>query len=155
MLPPYYPNQQIVLQRTFTGGIDTAAEAAQWISELQPFPKVIWLEGEIGAGKTTLMSLLLQQLGNYDNVTSPTFTLVNEYPTKAGMIYHMDWYRINNLEELLEIGAPEYFYDRPGTVIVEWPEIGSAIIPQENLLLIRIQHLKEQRSYDLTYTGLD
>lgn len=153
MLPAYYPNQQIVLQKTFTGGIDTVVEVAQWISKLQPFPEVILLEGEIGAGKTTLMSMLLQQLGNYDKVTSPTFTLVNEYQTPAGVIYHMDWYRINDLEELLEIGAPEYFYDRQGTVIVEWPEIGSAIIPKENLLLIEIEHLKNQRTYKLTYTG--
>lgn len=144
-----------MLSKTFTGDINTAVEVAQWIKALNPFPAVILLEGEIGAGKTTLMSLMLKELGNFDKVTSPTFTLVNEYRTNAGMIYHMDWYRIDSVEELMEIGVSEYFYDKPGTVIVEWPEIGREIIPDDNLLHIKITHSENKRIYELVHTTSD
>jgi len=83
---------------------------------------VIYLVGELGAGKTTLVRALLRALGYTDSVKSPTYTLVEEYTFKDFELYHFDLYRIKNSDELLNFGFEEYF--RPNTVcLIEWPEL--------------------------------
>ncbi len=87
--------------------------------------------GKMGAGKTTFIKALCRQLGATDTVNSPTFALINEYQTSLGeMIYHIDLYRINTLEELYDIGYEEYFY---GTsyLFIEWPELAEEILPED------------------------
>lgn len=133
------------------GDLESVSRVVDWIMALPKFPKTILLYGEIGAGKTTLISQLLKKLGNTEKVTSPTFTLVNEYQCTDRIIYHMDWYRVNSVEELYEIGISEYLYDKPGTAIVEWPEIGVELLPDEGVLTIKIDHLDRKRSYDLNF----
>ena len=67
--------------------------------------------GPMGAGKTTLISAIMEHLGSEDSVTSPTFALVNQYMTAAGdAVYHFDFYRINRIEEVFDMGYEEYFY---------------------------------------------
>ncbi|MGW8122397.1 tRNA (adenosine(37)-N6)-threonylcarbamoyltransferase complex ATPase subunit type 1 TsaE [Roseivirga echinicomitans] len=92
----------------------------------------IWLlMGEMGAGKTTLSKELCKQLGVVDLVQSPTFSLVNEYLTKEGKtIYHFDFYRIEDVDELANIGIEEYF-DSGRLCLIEWPEKVSELIPDE------------------------
>jgi tRNA threonylcarbamoyladenosine biosynthesis protein TsaE len=82
--------------------------------------RVWWFEGEMGAGKTTLIKALCHELGVLDTVQSPTFSLVNEYRTQAGKaIYHFDFYRIKSEEEALDLGYEEYFYSG-NYCFVEW-----------------------------------
>ncbi len=91
----------------------------------------IWLfEGEMGAGKTTLIKALCAQLGVRDNVTSPTFSLIHEYTTAAGEpIYHFDFYRIHHEEEALALDCTAYF-DSGSYCFIEWPtKIPSLIQP--------------------------
>jgi tRNA threonylcarbamoyladenosine biosynthesis protein TsaE len=84
--------------------------------------KILLLFGQMGAGKTTLVSEIVKQLGSEDHVSSPTFSIVNEYQYSGGKIFHFDLFRLKNKEELLSIGWEEYLYS--GEIcIIEWPEI--------------------------------
>ena len=88
--------------------------------------------GPMGAGKTTLIKALLQHLGAVDSGHSPSFGLVNEYHDAQGNIvaYHFDFYRIQSLEEALDIGLEDYFAsDVP--IFIEWPEKIEALLPEE------------------------
>lgn len=88
------------------------------------------IEGEMGAGKTTLIRELCKSLGVSDNVSSPTFSLVNEYKSSKGPVYHFDFYRINSLSEALDAGVEEYFYSGH-PCFIEWPDIVRAILPEK------------------------
>ena len=106
----------------------------------------IWLfEGEMGAGKTTLIKAICNQLGVKDNVASPTFALVNEYrDSNSNPVYHFDFYRINKLEEVFDFGYEEYFYKTEGICLIEWPELIEDILPIENVCKISITANKDE-----------
>ena len=92
---------------------------------------VVLFRGPIGAGKTTLISRIAAALGAEDTVTSPTFALVNQYEGEGGRrIYHFDFYRINNVEEALDLGYEEYFYSGE-LCLVEWPEKIEPLLPED------------------------
>lgn len=92
---------------------------------------VVLFRGPMGAGKTTLISRIAAALGAEDTVTSPTFALVNQYEGEGGRrIYHFDFYRINNVEEALDLGYEEYFYSGE-LCLVEWPEKIEPLLPEE------------------------
>ncbi|SDW94686.1 tRNA threonylcarbamoyladenosine biosynthesis protein TsaE [Lutibacter oricola] len=95
--------------------------------------KVILFYGEMGVGKTTLIKEIVKQLGVNDNVSSPTFSLVNEYQSNSGdTIYHFDFYRIDNEEEAMDIGIDEYFYSN-SWCLVEWPNKVENLLPLESV----------------------
>jgi tRNA threonylcarbamoyladenosine biosynthesis protein TsaE len=84
--------------------------------------RVIAFYGEMGAGKTTLIKSICKALGTNDSVTSPTYSLVNEYHTESGdSIYHFDFYRIESPDEAVDMGFDEYIYSNSFNLI-EWPE---------------------------------
>ena len=83
--------------------------------------KILLFEGEMGSGKTTLIKSLVNNMVTKDTVGSPTFSLVNEYDTERGIIYHFDLYRIENKDELLDLGFEDYL-DKGSWVFIEWPE---------------------------------
>lgn len=92
---------------------------------------VALFRGPMGAGKTTLISRIAAALGAEDTVTSPTFALVNQYEGEGGRrIYHFDFYRINNVEEALDLGYEEYFYSGE-LCLVEWPEKIEPLLPED------------------------
>ena len=92
--------------------------------------RVVLLRGGMGAGKTTLVSRIAAKLGAEDTVTSPTFALVNEYEGREGTIYHFDFYRINRVEEVFDLGYEEYFYSGE-LCFVEWPEMVEELLPDD------------------------
>ena len=99
---------------------------------------IILFEGPMGAGKTTLIKEVCRQLGVKENVSSPTFALVNEYEAAEGkLIYHFDFYRINDEREALNIGALEYF-DSGRMCLIEWPSMIPNLLP-EHYLLVNLQ----------------
>jgi len=96
---------------------------------------VVAFFGPMGAGKTTLIREIARQMGVTDNVTSPTFALINRYRTKDGNhINHFDFYRISRIEEAFDLGYEEYFYGG-GLCLVEWPERIEALLPDDTLVV--------------------
>ena len=91
--------------------------------------KTVLFYGEMGVGKTTLIKELTKQLGSDDIVSSPTFSLVNEYHSlREEKIYHFDFYRIENENEALDIGIEDYF-DEDAWCLIEWPENVKNLLP--------------------------
>jgi tRNA threonylcarbamoyladenosine biosynthesis protein TsaE len=100
--------------------------------------------GEMGAGKTTFIKELCELLHSTDVVTSPTFSLINEYhTTNDKLIFHFDFYRINNIEEAFNIGYEDYFYS-DHYCFVEWPELVEELLP-DTMLKVRIKVLDDGR----------
>lgn len=99
----------------------------------------IWaFYGEMGTGKTTFIAELIRQLNANVEASSPTFSIVNEYPTLKGKsIFHFDFYRIKEIRELLEIGIEEYI-DQAEYVFIEWPQIFEPILQYYDFLKIEL-----------------
>ena len=96
---------------------------------------LVLFKAEMGAGKTTLIKQLCRSLGVEDEISSPTFSLVNEYRTADGKsVLHFDWYRLEDEEEALEIGWDDYL-DRGDYLFLEWPEKIRNLIPQQFALI--------------------
>ncbi len=110
---------------------------------------VLLFSGEVGTGKTTLIRDLVRHMGSFSEVSSPTFSLLNEYQTEHGMIYHSDWYRVKSVEELYDAGIMEYF-NLPGLFIIEWPEVGLPNIPKP-YVHVKINHSRDARSYEIRH----
>ncbi len=105
--------------------------------------RVVLLRGGMGAGKTTLVSRIAAKLGAEDTVTSPTFALVNQYEGREGTIYHFDFYRINRVEEVFDLGYEEYFYSGE-LCFVEWPEMVEGLLP-DDAMQVRITVCDDQK----------
>lgn len=108
-----------------------------------PRPFVIFLEGDLGAGKTTLARGFLRALGQGGAVRSPTFTLLEPYDLPAGPVFHLDLYRLADAEELAYLGLRDLVGGR-SILLVEWPERGQGELPAPDLR-IRIEHLVDGR----------
>jgi len=107
--------------------------------------RVVALYGAMGAGKTTFVKALCQEMGVADVVTSPTFAIVNEYTATPSenvgweAVYHFDFYRIKRLEEVYDMGYEDYFYGG-GLCLIEWPELVEGLLPDDTLRV----HITEQ-----------
>ncbi len=103
-----------------------------------PDEKVFAFYGKMGAGKTTFIQAICRYLGTKDNITSPTFALINEYKTtKNASIFHFDFYRIKDLEEAFDLGYEDYFYSGD-YCFIEWPEMIEPLLP-ENVVEVKIE----------------
>ncbi len=122
------------------------------LSDLPKVAELVWesLNGRnvvaffapMGAGKTTLISTLMETLGSEDIVTSPTFALVNQYYTsEREPVYHFDFYRINSINEAFDMGYEEYFYSGD-LCLVEWPEKVEQLLPDDTMV-VKIEILDE------------
>jgi len=95
--------------------------------------KIIAFYGQMGSGKTTFIRALCNEMGVADTVTSPTFTLINEYRRPGSLpVYHFDFYRIKKITEVLDFGIEEYF-DSGAPCLMEWPELIEPLLPPETL----------------------
>ena len=93
---------------------------------------IILLDGDMGSGKTTLVKAIVNALGSADEVSSPTFALVNEYHTPSKKVYHFDLYRLNDEVEALDFGIEEYLSDSNAYVFIEWADIISDLLPNNS-----------------------
>lgn len=112
---------------------------------------IVALIGDLGTGKTTLTKYIGEGLGITEMITSPTFTIIQEYYSGKLPLYHFDVYRINDTEEMLELGYEEYFYG-DGITIIEWADQIMEIIP-EQAIVINIDYGKtpDERVYKCTF----
>lgn len=100
-------------------------------STICPQAKVFAFYGKMGAGKTTFIKAICEEMGVDDVITSPTFAIVNEYETsEEDTIYHFDFYRIKKIEEVYDMGYEEYFYSG-NLCFIEWPELIEDLLPED------------------------
>ncbi|MCD7972272.1 MAG: tRNA (adenosine(37)-N6)-threonylcarbamoyltransferase complex ATPase subunit type 1 TsaE [Candidatus Azobacteroides sp.] len=117
-----------------TGDIRIAAQ--QFIEQIGE-NKVFAFYGEMGAGKTTIIKAICEELGVEDVINSPTFAIVNEYQSASDkLIYHFDFYRINKVDEVYDFGYEDYFYSG-SLCFIEWPEKIDQLLP-ENCIKVGI-----------------
>jgi tRNA threonylcarbamoyladenosine biosynthesis protein TsaE len=120
----------------------TATDILTWLQQKNAL--VVALQGEMGAGKTTLAAALVKAAGGVAVASSPTFSLLNEYPTHKGTpIYHMDWYRLHDAEEALQAGLEEPLYSG-NLCLVEWPQKAIELLPP-NTIWLTIEQLSPSR----------
>lgn len=130
--------------------LDGLREVAEAVITSLDDRNVVAFCGSMGAGKTTLISAIMEHLGSTDTVTSPTFALVNQYSTAGeDMVYHFDFYRINRIEEVFDMGYEEYFYSGD-LCLIEWPELIEELLP-DNAMVVRIEVLSPTSRQFLIY----
>jgi len=113
--------------------IEEISRTAKIILSLKPSSKIFIFNGEMGSGKTTLIKAIIKELGYEGTVSSPTFSIINEY-LNGDKIYHFDFYRIKNKNELLDIGIDEYISSN-NRCFVEWPNLITDILPDKHIEL--------------------
>ncbi|AMS26660.1 hypothetical protein AEM51_06100 [Bacteroidetes bacterium UKL13-3] len=123
--------------------LDNLDDAARWIIK-ESNGRFLWcFYGEMGAGKTTLIQGICKALGITQEITSPTFSLVNEYQTASRKtIYHFDFYRIKSIDEVYDIGYEDYFYSN-NICLIEWPSNISELLLGESVFNITINKTSE------------
>lgn len=131
-------------------GLDSLDSIAAQILANNTDARVMAISGQMGAGKTTFIQALCRQLSVEDTVTSPTFSIVNEYITTSGKpVYHFDLYRLRKPSELLDIGYEDYFYSG-NYCFIEWPEVAEQFIPEDCLAInIRIDEVNDSRIFSV------
>ena len=120
------------------------SSAAKQLLEQSGDKKIFAFYGSMGAGKTTIIKAICESLGALDLVSSPTFTLVNEYKTSGGKsIFHIDFYRIKKQEEVYDFGIEEYLTG-DSYCFMEWPELIEEILPEET---VRVRISVDEREH--------
>lgn len=125
--------------------------AAQALLDFAGDQKIFLFYGHMGAGKTTFIKVLCEQLGVAEPVTSPTFSIVNEYAGTSNKIFHFDFYRLKNENEALDMGYEEYFYSG-NYCLIEWPEKIAGLLP-EHYIKVSIA-LNEQQNRLFTFESI-
>ncbi len=129
--------------------VDVLDDVAKDIISNLTESKIILFKGEMGVGKTTLIKEICKQLGVIDSMSSPTFSVVNEYKTNDNkIIYHFDLYRIKNIEECFDLGMEEYIYSN-NYCFIEWPEIALPLLPEKYYTLSIKTYTDNTRSITL------
>ena len=135
-------------QSLFTYDITEIDKVSKIIIDLTKQKNKVLFSGPVGSGKTTLIKNVMHNLGYNEHVSSPTFSVINEYVLDYKMIYHMDLYRIKKVDELYEIGFEEYL--RNGNLcLIEWPEIAIKMIDKDFIQIKLKEISKTKRSIEI------
>ena len=120
--------------------LDHIRETAREFIDNMGNRKVFAFYGKMGAGKTTFIKAVCEELGVEDVITSPTFAIINEYSGKDDTIYHFDFYRIKKLEEVYDMGYEDYFYSG-ALCFIEWPELIEEVLPED---AVKVQIIEKE-----------
>ena len=120
--------------------LDHIRETAREFIDNMGNRKVFAFYGKMGAGKTTFIKAVCEELGVEDVITSPTFAIINEYSWKDDTIYHFDFYRIKKLEEVYDMGYEDYFYSG-ALCFIEWPELIEEVLPED---AVKVQIIEKE-----------
>ncbi len=137
-----------MLSQYISTSTNDLANIANTLLKKYPNPGVFAFYGKMGAGKTTFIRELCNKLRVTDNVSSPTFAIINEYNTANGSsVFHFDFYRIKKLAEAIDLGVDDYFYSG-NYCLIEWPELIEEIIPESAIkILIEIDPENDNRTF--------
>lgn len=136
------------MEKSISVELNGLRKVSEAILEILPEDGILLFYGEMGVGKTTLIKNLCKLLQVKDEVSSPTFSLVNEYQTNHGeTLYHFDFYRIKSEEEVMDMGYEDYFYSG-SRCFVEWPEKIPNLLP-ENAIQVHIELKPNARLYKI------
>ncbi|MTI67117.1 MAG: tRNA (adenosine(37)-N6)-threonylcarbamoyltransferase complex ATPase subunit type 1 TsaE [Firmicutes bacterium] len=138
------------MQRIITNGELETKKIGYKLGSILKSGDVVCLIGDLGAGKTTLTKSITKGLEVDDYVTSPTFTLINEYEGKYP-VYHFDVYRISDVDEMYDLGYEEYLFSE-GIVIIEWANLIEEILPKERLT-IKLKRTKDLNKREINIYG--
>src|SRR5690606_31429389 len=121
-------------------------ELGEIIGKNLTLPSLIYLYGDLGAGKTHLSKGIARGLGITEDITSPTFTLINEYEENGLKLYHLDLYRLDSVNEVLDLGVEDFIDTEKTAVLIEWAEKLGKEELSANLLRINIRYEDEGRT---------
>lgn len=124
-------------------GLSDLLQVAKQLLNFASNEKVYIFEGDMGAGKTTFIKAFCKVLGVEDVVSSPTYSIVNEYESPGRSVFHFDFYRIKDIQEAYDLGYEEYFYGG-GICLIEWPERVAELLPA-HFLKVEIAIVDENR----------
>jgi len=124
-------------------GLSDLPQVAKQLLNFASNEKVYIFEGDMGAGKTTFIKAFCKVLGVEDVVSSPTYSIVNEYESPGRSVFHFDFYRIKDIQEAYDLGYEEYFYGG-GICLIEWPERVAELLPA-HFLKVEIAIVDENR----------
>ncbi|MDR0413768.1 MAG: tRNA (adenosine(37)-N6)-threonylcarbamoyltransferase complex ATPase subunit type 1 TsaE [Dysgonamonadaceae bacterium] len=132
--------------------LETIREAAGEFIRRMNGHTVFAFNGAMGAGKTTFIKALCEQLGVTDAINSPTFAIVNEYRTAAEMIYHFDFYRVDTEREAYDLGLSDYF-DSGALCFIEWPDKVASLLPEHTVFVAIVEQEDGSRTVRLSETA--
>ena len=140
-------------KKVFCGSIEELDKIVEEILDFAQDRRLWLLEGQLGSGKTTLVKSVCQSKDVIDTVTSPTFSIVNEYQTDLGeTLYHFDFFRIKDLQEAVALGLEDYL-DSGQLCLIEWPSLVQGILPEKNLQIEIEVGPDDSRTFHLTRNG--
>ncbi len=130
--------------------LEETREFAKKLSKYLKAGTVVGLMGDLGTGKTALTKMIAEELEIKEIITSPTYTIIQEYNSGIMPLYHFDVYRINSSEDMFEIGYEDYFYGK-GITIVEWADLVEDLLPKDAIVIkITYGETEEGRLYNIT-----
>ncbi len=121
-----------IFEMQFEYKLDEIDKIAEHV--MKQLNSVVVFYGGLGAGKTTLIKALIKTMGGDTATSSPTFSLVNEYQTAKGKVYHLDLYRIESQEEALDLGVEEHLYG-DAQAFIEWPQVIEELLPADHTII--------------------
>jgi len=135
--------------RVFSNSSEKTIDIGQALGTMLRAGSVVCLDGDLGTGKTHFAKGIARGLDISEHVTSPTFTIINEYEGRLPL-YHVDAYRLEEEEEAYELGLEEYLYGS-GVTLIEWPERVSGLLPDEYLMIRLIRAENDDNSRELEF----
>jgi|SRR5690606_6424239 tRNA threonylcarbamoyladenosine biosynthesis protein TsaE len=125
---------EYICSMEITYGLEEIEQVADMLLKQYPENRVFAFQGTLGAGKTTFITAMCNLLGVKNPVSSPTYSIINEYNSPSGLVYHIDLYRLKDEQEAMDAGVEDALYSG-NYCFVEWPEIASSLMPEDTVLI--------------------